>query len=264
MRVNTGCRMFHCPKSRKLAQHIKLLFCDICRVFRKLLPFSNLKAEKFLAFVAKKRKVCAMPRKKLGFDQRLNFWVSQDSYDFYSEMAEKRGDKLSELLREVLDYAKDFFDEEGRFELEATSDQEWIRDEAEKAASKKFEELGETRIKEAADSYFRMNAHDLLNKAIAENIEKFFAHGPKLEDLLNKTQQNLDKQWEERPSTDKKSKLPDGPINHGYEKHCQKKAKSAKLAKDADQNLDKEWEQRPPRRKRNIKIDSIKKHKSDV
>lgn len=56
-----------------------------------------------------------MPRKKIGLEQRLNFWVSQESYDFYSEVAEKRGEKVSELLRHVLDRAQNLFDKEGNF-----------------------------------------------------------------------------------------------------------------------------------------------------
>jgi hypothetical protein len=56
-----------------------------------------------------------MPRKKIGLEQRLNFWVSQDTYDFYADVAEKRGEKVSELLRHVLDRAQKLFDEEGNF-----------------------------------------------------------------------------------------------------------------------------------------------------
>lgn len=56
-----------------------------------------------------------MPRKKIGLEQRLNFWVSQETYDFYSEVAEKRGEKVSELLRHVLDRAQKLFDKDGNF-----------------------------------------------------------------------------------------------------------------------------------------------------
>lgn len=56
-----------------------------------------------------------MPRKKMGLEQRLNFWVSQETYDYYVGVSEQRGEKISELLRHVLDRAKKLFDEEGNF-----------------------------------------------------------------------------------------------------------------------------------------------------
>ena len=66
-----------------------------------------------------------MPRKKIGLEQRLNFWVGQETYDFYSALADKRGEKISELLRHVLDRAQKFFDEDGNYlsDLPMSSDQ---------------------------------------------------------------------------------------------------------------------------------------------
>lgn len=56
-----------------------------------------------------------MARPKLAFEQRLNFWVSQETYDFYAKMAIRRKQKISECLRIVLDKATGLIDESGEF-----------------------------------------------------------------------------------------------------------------------------------------------------
>lgn len=56
-----------------------------------------------------------MARPKLGLDQRLNFWVSQETYDFYAKHALRRKQKISEFLRIVLDKATELMDENGDF-----------------------------------------------------------------------------------------------------------------------------------------------------
>jgi hypothetical protein len=59
-----------------------------------------------------------MARQKMSLDQRLNFWVSQETYDFYAQLAIKRKAKVSELLRVVLDKATELIDENGEFRAE--------------------------------------------------------------------------------------------------------------------------------------------------
>ena len=56
-----------------------------------------------------------MARPKLALEQRLNFWVSQETYDFYAKMAIRRKQKISEFLRVVLDKATGLVDESGEF-----------------------------------------------------------------------------------------------------------------------------------------------------
>ena len=56
-----------------------------------------------------------MARPKLALEQRLNFWVSQETYDFYAEMAIRRKQKVSEFLRLVLDKATTLVNENGEF-----------------------------------------------------------------------------------------------------------------------------------------------------
>lgn len=68
-----------------------------------------------------------MPRKKMGLEQRLNFWVSQETYDFYDALAAKRGEKVSELLRQVLDRAQKFFDEGGNYLSDLPMSQEELK-----------------------------------------------------------------------------------------------------------------------------------------
>lgn len=68
-----------------------------------------------------------MPRKKMGLEQRLNFWVSQETYDFYAAMADKRGEKISELLRHVLDRAQDLFEQNGNFTSELPMTQQQLK-----------------------------------------------------------------------------------------------------------------------------------------
>jgi hypothetical protein len=69
----------------------------------------------FLNFVASRGKVCPMARPKMALEQRLNFWVSQETYDFYAKLAIRRKQKISEFLRIVLDKATDLMDENGNF-----------------------------------------------------------------------------------------------------------------------------------------------------
>lgn len=68
-----------------------------------------------------------MPRKKMGLEQRLNFWVSQETYDFYATMADKRGEKVSELLRHVLDRAQGLFEKDGNFTSELPMTQQQLK-----------------------------------------------------------------------------------------------------------------------------------------
>lgn len=56
-----------------------------------------------------------MARPKLALEQRLNFWVSQETYDFYAKLAIRKKQKISELLRVVLDKATALVDENGDF-----------------------------------------------------------------------------------------------------------------------------------------------------
>ena len=56
-----------------------------------------------------------MARPKMALEQRLNFWVSQETYDFYAKLAIRRKQKISEFLRIVLDKATDLMDENGDF-----------------------------------------------------------------------------------------------------------------------------------------------------
>lgn len=56
-----------------------------------------------------------MARPKLALEQRLNFWVSQETYDFYAKLAVRKKQKVSELLRIVLDKATALVDENGDF-----------------------------------------------------------------------------------------------------------------------------------------------------
>lgn len=56
-----------------------------------------------------------MARPKLALEQRLNFWVSQETYDFYAKLAIRRKQKISEFLRIVLDKATALVDENGDF-----------------------------------------------------------------------------------------------------------------------------------------------------
>lgn len=56
-----------------------------------------------------------MARPKLALEQRLNFWVSQETYDFYAKLAIRRKQKISEFLRIVLDKATALVDENGEF-----------------------------------------------------------------------------------------------------------------------------------------------------
>jgi hypothetical protein len=54
----------------------------------------------------------------MALEQRLNFWVSQETYDFYAKLAIRRKQKISEFLRIVLDKATDLMDENGDFHSE--------------------------------------------------------------------------------------------------------------------------------------------------
>lgn len=63
----------------------------------------------------------------MGLEQRLNFWVSQETYDFYDALAAKRGEKVSELLRQVLDRAQKFFDEGGNYLSDLPMSQEELK-----------------------------------------------------------------------------------------------------------------------------------------
>lgn len=56
-----------------------------------------------------------MARPKMALEQRLNFWVSQETYDFYAKHAIRRKQKISEFLRIVLDKATALVDENGDF-----------------------------------------------------------------------------------------------------------------------------------------------------
>jgi hypothetical protein len=51
----------------------------------------------------------------MALEQRLNFWVSQETYDFYAKLAIRRKQKVSEFLRIVLDKATALMDENGDF-----------------------------------------------------------------------------------------------------------------------------------------------------
>ena len=51
----------------------------------------------------------------MALEQRLNFWVSQETYDFYARLAIRRKQKVSELLRVILDRATCLVDEDGKF-----------------------------------------------------------------------------------------------------------------------------------------------------
>jgi hypothetical protein len=51
----------------------------------------------------------------MALEQRLNFWVSQETYDFYAKLAIRKKQKISELLRVVLDKATALVDENGEF-----------------------------------------------------------------------------------------------------------------------------------------------------
>lgn len=144
-----------------------------------------------------------MPRKKLGFDQRLNFWVSQESYDFYNEMAEKRGDKLSELLREVLDYAKGFFDEEGRFELEAKSDQEWVRQIATEAAAEEVEKKQKAGLDKQVEAYLA----DMANRIFAKEISELLGETPEAKAKMEKALRNVADQFDNPPSHKRRRSL---------------------------------------------------------
>lgn len=59
-----------------------------------------------------------MGRPKMSLEQRLNFWVSQETHDFYAKLALQRKQKISELLRVVLDKATALFDESGEFKAQ--------------------------------------------------------------------------------------------------------------------------------------------------
>ena len=59
-----------------------------------------------------------MARPKMALEQRLNFWVSQETYDFYAKLAIRRKQKISEFLRIVLDKATNLMDENGDFHSE--------------------------------------------------------------------------------------------------------------------------------------------------
>ena len=72
-------------------------------------------SEIFLEKIASRGNICAMARPKLALEQRLNFWVSQETYDFYAEMAIRRKQKVSEFLRIVLDKATALVNENGEF-----------------------------------------------------------------------------------------------------------------------------------------------------
>lgn len=54
----------------------------------------------------------------MSLEQRLNFWVSQETHDFYAKLAIQRKQKISELLRVVLDKATSLFDDNGDFKAE--------------------------------------------------------------------------------------------------------------------------------------------------
>lgn len=54
----------------------------------------------------------------MSLEQRLNFWVSQETHDFYAKLALQRKQKISELLRVVLDKATSLFDESGEFKAQ--------------------------------------------------------------------------------------------------------------------------------------------------
>ena len=56
-----------------------------------------------------------MARPKLALEQRLNFWVSQETYAYYAKIAISRKQKISEFLRVVLDKATGLVDESGAF-----------------------------------------------------------------------------------------------------------------------------------------------------
>lgn len=148
-----------------------------------------------------------MPRKKLGFDQRLNFWVSQESYDFYTQMADKRGDKLSELLREVLDYAMNFFDEEGRFELEALDDQEWIKKIAKDAAAQELRAHPSNALAQQVKDYLATQGEDLFKAEIEKHLQKHFSDTPQAQKLLQKALENVENQYSSPPSIKRKRNI---------------------------------------------------------
>ena len=57
-----------------------------------------------------------MPRKKIGLEQRLNFWGEPGILRLLlGGRRETGGEKVSELLRHVLDRAQNLFDKEGNF-----------------------------------------------------------------------------------------------------------------------------------------------------
>lgn len=68
-----------------------------------------------MKFVASWGSICPMARPKMALEQRLNFWVSQETYDFYAKLAIRKKQKISELLRIVLDKATALVDENGDF-----------------------------------------------------------------------------------------------------------------------------------------------------
>jgi|GEM_PF-3243947 len=73
---------------------------------------------KILSRRAKRGRFCDMGRPKMSLEQRLNFWVSQETHDFYAQLAIRRKQKISELLRVVLDKATSLFDETGEFKAQ--------------------------------------------------------------------------------------------------------------------------------------------------
>jgi len=117
-----------CAENRNKSQNWQAVFCDISRKLCKLLIFSYARPNIFLVIVAIWGKSCAMPRKKIGLEQRLNFWVGQETYDFYSALADKRGEKISELLRHVLDRAQKFFDQDGNYLSDLPMSPEQLRE----------------------------------------------------------------------------------------------------------------------------------------
>lgn len=104
-----------CPFYRRIWQdtQAKKLFCLSKRTLHR-----GKKRGKILLNCAIPRIFCDMGRPKMSLEQRLNFWVSQETHDFYAKLAIQRKQKISELLRVVLDKATSLFDENGEFKAE--------------------------------------------------------------------------------------------------------------------------------------------------
>jgi len=79
-----------------------------------------------------------MARPKLALEQRLNFWVSQETYDFYAKMAIRRKQKISEFLRVVLDKATGLVDESGEFNASLPMSQEDLKRMMREVAAEEF------------------------------------------------------------------------------------------------------------------------------